>query len=60
MSWINKISPGPIGDMFMKESNKFLPIQKYSQLICAKCAHYHSCDTSCPTSQKTKINLKEL
>ena len=35
-------------------------IQKYGQLICAKCAHYHSCYSSCPTSQKTQINLKEL
>ena len=44
----------------MNECEKVFIIRKYGQLICAKCAHYHSCDSSCPTSQKPKINLKEL
>ena len=46
--------------MFMNECEQVFIIRKYGQLICAKCAHYHSCDSSCPTSQKTQINLKEL
>ena len=47
-------------ECFAPKCEQVFIIQKYGQLICAKCAHYHSCDSSCPTSQKTKINLKEL
>ena len=53
LSWINGISPGPIGDMFMNECEQVFIIQKYGQLICAKCAHYHSCDSKLQPAPET-------
>ena len=46
-------SPGPIGDMFMNECEQVFIIQKYGQLICAKCAHYHSCDSKLQPAPET-------
>ena len=39
--------------MFMNECEQVFIIQKYGQLICAKCAHYHSCDSKLQPAPET-------